>query len=204
MAGFRKSVYNNHNSGETNRRRDIRDEIYGQIGPRPLDHGKGVEFPYWIVQGRFCLDCGKGYVRPGQQPIPHLHGDVDAFRREGSRRGFSLQSLEDVNIYVPKHRPTICGDGLMGWRTLIGLSTDMKPQVIRESRSPDIRVPRGDFHPQPGDCGVMMLEPREADDDCVRGSDDDEGKAFLVIGSHGEGEWFCDVRDGARSQWLFI
>ena len=31
---------------------------------------------------------------------------------------------------------------------------------------------------------------------------DEEGKAFLVLGSHSEGEWSCDVRNSAGSQWL--
>ena len=42
----------------------------------------------------------------------------------------------------------------------------------------------------------MTLEPRKAEDE--------EWKAFLVHGSHGEGEWCCDVRDSAGFQWLFI
>lgn len=44
----------------------------------------------------------------------------------------------------------------------------------------------------------MELEPQEAEDDFVYGWGVEEEKAFLVLGSHGEG--CCDV----RSQWSHI
>ena len=49
-----------------------------------------------------------------QQPIPHLRGDVDVVRRAGSRRRFTLQSLVDVHIYVPKHRANNMGGRIDG------------------------------------------------------------------------------------------
>ena len=40
----------------------------------------------------------------------------------------------------------------------------------------------------------MKLDPGRPEDDVVYVySDDEEGKAFLVHGFHGEGEWCCDV-----------
>lgn len=50
-----------------------------------------------------------------------------------------------------------------------------------------------------------MLEPREAEDYLVYGcGGNEEGKAFLVHGSHGEGEWCGDVRNCAGSQCSLI
>ena len=44
----------------------------------------------------------------------------------------------------------------------------------------------------------MTLEPREAEDCFVYGCGGDEvGKAFLVHGSHGEGEGCCDVPENS-------
>ena len=43
----------------------------------------------------------------------------------------------------------------------------------------------------------MKLEPREAKDDFVYGALKMR-KTFLVQGSHGEGEWCCDVCDYPR------
>jgi hypothetical protein len=43
----------------------------------------------------------------------------------------------------------------------------------------------------------MTLEPREVEDVTVHWCGDEEGKALLVFGSHGEGEWCCDVCDDA-------
>ena len=50
----------------------------------------------------------------------------------------------------------------------------------------------------------MKLEPQEGEVDLVCGCGDDEGKAFLVLGFHGEGERCCDVSNCARSQWSHI
>lgn len=51
----------------------------------------------------------------------------------------------------------------------------------------------------------MELEPPEAKDDFVHGCrGDGEGKDFLLLGSQGEVEWSCDVRNSAGSQWSHI
>lgn len=51
----------------------------------------------------------------------------------------------------------------------------------------------------------MELEPCEAEDDFVYGCrDDEDGKAFLVLGSNGEGEWCCDMRNSAGPKWSYI
>ena len=51
----------------------------------------------------------------------------------------------------------------------------------------------------------MALQPWEAMNDFVYGClDEEEGKAFLVQGSHRDGEWCCDVCDCPRSQWSII
>ena len=80
MAGFRESVHNNRNSGETIRRGEISDNVYGQMGLRLLRHGKGKEFPCWSMPGRFSLRTyGAGVDRVGnvlrQGGTPVLSGD---------------------------------------------------------------------------------------------------------------------------------
>jgi hypothetical protein len=51
----------------------------------------------------------------------------------------------------------------------------------------------------------VTLEPQVAEDDFVHQClNDEEGKAFLVQGSHVEGEWCCDVCDYPGSQWSTI
>ena len=60
----------------------------------------------------------------------------------------------------------------------------------------------GDYHPQPGNGGVIKLKPREALDDFGYScGGDEEGKVFLVHGTHGESEWCCNVRNCAGYQW---
>ena len=49
----------------------------------------------------------------------------------------------------------------------------------------------------------MTLEPQKAENYFVYRSSDEEGKAFLVHGSHGEGVWCCDVSDYACDCDLF-
>ena len=65
---------------------------------------------------------------PGQQPISHPRGDVDALQRAGGWSWFPLQSLGDVHIYIPKHGANDMGGPIDGQEDTHRTSTDVEPQ----------------------------------------------------------------------------
>ena len=76
---------------------DVACNILHQGGPPVLSRdGLNGVCDTWVSNGKGCM-------RPGQQPIPYLRGNLGGLRGAFSGHGFPLQSLVDLHVYVPEH-----------------------------------------------------------------------------------------------------